>query len=58
MFNCEFLYNGKITIIQSILDEKMKDICNKYLTKTNIDKNSVIFLYSGNRIKEEKKLKY
>ena len=56
MLNAEFIYNVKINIIQCNLDEKMKDICDKYLIKTNIDKNSVIFLYSGNIINEEMKL--
>ena len=56
MFNVEFIYNDKINIIQCNLDDNMKDICNKYLIKTNIDKNSIIFLYSGNIINEEMKL--
>ena len=56
MFNVEFIYNGKINVIQCNLDDNMKDICDKYLVKTNIDKNSVIFLYSGNIINEEMKL--
>ena len=56
MLNAEFIYNGKTSIIQWNLDETMKDICNKYLIKTNIHKNSIIFLYSGNIINEEMKL--
>ena len=34
----------------------MKDIINKYILKASINKNSVIFLYSGNIIDEELKL--
>ena len=34
----------------------MEEIINKYILKSSIDKNSVIFLYSGNLIDEELKL--
>jgi len=56
MFNVEFIYKNNINIIQCNVNEKMKDIFNKFLSKNNIDKNSVFFLYSGNIINEEMKL--
>jgi len=38
------------------MNDRMKDIINKYILISLIDKNSVIFLYSGNFIDEELKL--
>jgi len=56
MTSIEFIYQGNITEIQSNLNDKMKDIINKYIMKSLIDKNSIMFLYSGNKINEELKL--
>ena len=55
MSSIEFSYNGNRMIIQCNKDDKIKDIINKYILKTSIDKNSVTFLYSGNKIDEELK---
>ena len=55
-FSIDFSYNGNNIIIQCNIDDKIKDIINKYIIKTTINKNSVIFLYSGNIINEELKL--
>ena len=52
----ELSYNGNNIVIQCDINDKMKEIINKYILKTSIDKNSGIFLYSGNRIDEELKL--
>ena len=52
----EFIYKGNNNIIQCNINDKIKDIINKYITKTSINKTSVIFLYSGNVINEELKL--
>ena len=57
MTQIEFLYQGRNTIIQCNINEKMKDIIKKYIIKEGIDKNSIYFLYSGNKINEELILK-
>ena len=57
MASIEFIYNGNnIILIQCDINDRMKEIINKYILKTSIDKNSVIFLYSGNIIDEQLKL--
>ena len=56
MASIEFIYKGHNTIILCNINDKIKDIINKYITKTSINKNSVIFLYSGNIIDEGLKL--
>ena len=43
-----FVYEGREVIIQCIKDEKMKDICQKYVNKINKDINSLVYLYGGN----------
>jgi len=48
-----FNYNGNKTIIQSNKGEKMKNIFDKFIYKTQLDKNLIYFLYSGNNINEE-----
>jgi len=53
MTSIEFIYQGNNTEIQSNLNDKMKDIIDKYITKSLIDKNSIMFLYSGNKINED-----
>ena len=53
MMEVIFLYEGKNIIIQCNKKEKMKDIINKFIIKTNIDNNSVYYLYKGNIINEE-----
>ena len=56
MASIEFSYNGNIILIQCNINDRMKEIINKYILKASINKNSVTFLYSGNIIKEELKL--
>ena len=56
MASIEFIYNGNNIVIQCDINDRMKEIINKYILKSSIDKNSVIFLYSGNIIDEELKL--
>ena len=56
MNSIDFIYQGNNIEIQSNINDKMIDIIDKYITKSSIDKNSVIFLYSGNKINEELKL--
>ena len=45
-----FTYNGKKTSIQCLDGDKMGDICNKYISKTGLNKNFLIFIYGGNQI--------
>ena len=56
MTSIEFIYNGNNFIIQCDLYDKLKDIINKFLSKVLIEKNLLIFLYSGNIIDEDLKL--
>ena len=48
-----FLFEGKNILIQCNKNEKLKDIINKFIIKTQVDNNSVYYLYKGNRINEE-----
>ena len=48
-----FLFNGIQTTIQCLKEDKMKDICKKYISKINIDMHSVYFLYGGNQLNLE-----
>ena len=52
-FIIQFNYNSELITIQGNLNEKVKDIINKFVTKTNTDKNSLCFLYGGSIIKEQ-----
>jgi hypothetical protein len=48
-----FFYNGITTQIQCNSSDKMKDICERFCTKANIEINSGCFLYNGDKVKEE-----
>ena len=50
MSQIDFSYNGIITAIQCNLNEKFKDIINRYALKTENDINLLYFLYSGQKI--------
>ena len=45
-----FIYYGREVIIQCLKNEKMKDICQKYVNKINKDINSLVYLYGGNQL--------
>ena len=47
MKNVIFTFNGINTIIQCNKEDKMKDICNKFVNKIGIDINLIFFLYNG-----------
>ena len=48
MSEVEFIYNGITTIIQCKLNDKMKNICQKFKEKANINDNTSIFYsYDG-----------
>jgi len=45
-----FLFNGILTNIQYNINNKFKDIINKYASKTENNISKVYYLYSGQRI--------
>ena len=47
-----FNYNGIDTIIQCKLNDKMKDIINKYIFKIRINKDNIYFIYNGDKMNE------
>ena len=53
MNEVEFIYEGKPTIIQCNSGDKMKDICNKFEVKTQLDTNNIYYLYNGSIINKE-----
>ena len=46
-----FSYQGNEIKVQCFIDETMKDICQRFVNKMNLDINKLIFLYAGNNIK-------
>ena len=50
----EFIYNNISAIVQCNTKENMKNIFHKFLSKTKESIKSVYFLYSGNKIDENK----
>ena len=48
-----FTYKGIETIIQCKISDKMKDIINQFITKTQIIANNIYYLYNGDKINEE-----
>ena len=48
-----FTFNGYLTAIKCSKDEKMKDICNKFISKVGVDINKLQFLYNGRQIQFE-----
>ena len=59
MFNVKiiFIFNNDITTIQSIIEDKIKDICLQYSTKINKNLNSFIFLYEEKELNLESNFK-
>ena len=53
MSQVDFIYKTITTTIECNKNEKMKDICQKFASKVNIDINSINFLYEGIQIKED-----
>ena len=48
MLTIAFIFNGVETIIQCLKNDKMKDICNKFLSKVHLDINNLYFIYGSN----------
>ena len=55
--NVIFTFNGVDLSIQCSIDDKMKDICDKYSIKINKDINYFMFLFGGNQLNFELKFK-
>ena len=47
MAEVEFQYNGISTVIQCQEEQKMADICNIFIKKSNIDENNINYFYDG-----------
>ena len=47
MSTVTFIFDSVQTVIQCLKDDKMKNICQKFVNKIQIDLNSLIFLYNG-----------
>ena len=47
MASVEFQYNGTMTIIQCQENQKMKEICNNFITKSKIKENEIYYFYDG-----------
>ena len=58
IYKIKFMYNQHVVEIHSNLEDKMKDLCNRYINKSaiKIDINSIVFIYSGNEVNKELKL--
>ena len=52
-----FIYNGNKSNIYCKKEDIIKDICNQYCTNNNLNINSIYFLYEGNIINKELKIK-
>ena len=53
MAEINFNYEGFNTIIQCDMNEKFKDIINKFLIKIKKEKVNLYYLYNGKKINEE-----
>ena len=56
MAEIHFIYEGNTILIQSNMNQIMKDICTRFCLKINKDINSLIFLYGGDTLNLEKTL--
>ena len=53
MSQIEFIYKGVPIVIYGEMKETMKDIMEKFITKSEGSKNNLVFLYGGNKIDEK-----
>ena len=53
MNKVDFTYNDDKYFVQCNNKDKMKNIISKFLSKVNIDRNNLAFLYNGQMINEE-----
>ena len=54
MAEAKFTYEGQDIIIQCTKNQKMKDICTNLSNKINVGLNSLVFLYGGGKLNQEK----
>jgi len=52
MAQVEFQYDGISTIIQCKEDQNMSEICNNFITKSNINENNINYIYDGKNYKQ------
>ena len=53
MIQVKLCYEGKETIIEGNLNDKLKDIFKKFATNASLDINSVYFLYEGYKVNDK-----
>ena len=58
MTEATFLFEGKRTSIQCNKKDNMKDICQKFANKANVDIKDIYFLYGGNKIDSNNNLNF
>lgn len=56
MPNIKFTYEGIETTYSCKIIERIKDICQIYVSKENLDINKLIFLYNGSEVNKEKSI--
>ena len=47
MAEITFVYNGAVTTLQCKINDKLRDICEKFCIKVQTDINKLIFIYGG-----------
>ena len=52
MSEINFLYQSTETVIQCTKDDLMKDICQRFANKNEININDIYFIYNGNKVNE------
>jgi len=57
MTEIEFIYNGQSLIMQSNLEDNLNDICQLFANKIKKDLKLMIFLYKGNQLNINIKIK-
>ena len=50
MANVVFIFNGEKTLMQSRKEEKMKNICEKFVSKIGADMRNLHFIYGRNQL--------
>ena len=56
MAQIEFVYNGNNILIPCNINEKLKNILNRFIIKEQINEKSIYYLYNGELINEELKI--
>ena len=52
MSQIEFQYNSIITIIQCMDVQEIYEICNKFISKSNLNENNINYVYNGKGFKQ------